>query len=88
MANSAATRSDVATDVMALSAPLWRACNSAASLPFQQLEKHDFAFGDGGFPAFRAGPAWYGATTGMMICEDRRWPETRRVLGLRGGGTG
>ncbi len=51
---------------------------------FQQLEKRYFAYGDGGFPAFRAGPAWHGAVTGMMICNDRRWPEAWRVLGLQG----
>ena len=51
---------------------------------FQQLEKRYFDYGDGGFPAFRAGPAWHGAITGMMICNDRRWPEAWRVLGLQG----
>ena len=51
---------------------------------FQQLEKRYFDYGDGGFPAFRAGPAWHGAVTGMMICNDRRWPEAWRVLGLQG----
>ena len=51
---------------------------------FQQLEKRYFEYGDQGFPAFRAGPAWHGAITGMMICNDRRWPESWRVLGLQG----
>ena len=55
---------------------------------FQQLEKRYFAYGDGGFPAFRAGAgwggAWGGAILGMMICNDRRWPEAWRVLGLQG----
>ena len=51
---------------------------------FQQLEKRYFEYGDKGFPAFRAGPAWHGAITGMMICNDRRWPESWRVLGLQG----
>lgn len=51
---------------------------------FQQLEKRYFDYGDNGFPAFRAGPAWHGAITGMMICNDRRWPEAWRVLGLQG----
>ena len=51
---------------------------------FQQLEKRYFEYGDGGFPAFRAGPAWHGAVTGMMICNDRRWPEAWRVLGMQG----
>ena len=51
---------------------------------FQQLEKRYFEYGDLGFPAFRAGPAWQGAIMGMMICNDRRWPEAWRVLGLQG----
>ncbi|MGI4954829.1 MAG: N-carbamoyl-D-amino-acid hydrolase [Janthinobacterium lividum] len=51
---------------------------------FQQLEKRYFAYGDLGFPAFRAGPDWQGAIMGMMICNDRRWPESWRVLGLQG----
>ena len=51
---------------------------------FQQLEKRYFDYGDLGFPAFRAGSAWSGAITGMMICNDRRWPESWRVLGLQG----
>ncbi len=51
---------------------------------FQQLEKRYFDYGDGGFPAFRAGAAWHGAILGMMICNDRRWPEAWRVLGLQG----
>jgi len=51
---------------------------------FQQLEKRYFEYGDLGFPAFRAGPAWQGAVMGMMICNDRRWPESWRVLGLQG----
>lgn len=51
---------------------------------FQQLEKRYFAYGDLGFPAFRAGKAWQNAIVGMMICNDRRWPEAWRVLGLQG----
>ena len=51
---------------------------------FQQLEKRYFDYGDLGFPAFRAGGAWGGAILGMMICNDRRWPEAWRVLGLQG----
>ncbi len=51
---------------------------------FQQLEKRYFEYGDLGFPAFRAGAAWQGAIMGMMICNDRRWPEAWRVLGLQG----
>ena len=51
---------------------------------YQQLEKRYFAYGDLGFPAFRAGPEWHGAVAGMLICNDRRWPEAWRVLGLQG----
>ena len=51
---------------------------------YQQLEKRYFEYGDLGFPAFRAGPALGNAIMGMMICNDRRWPEAWRVLGLQG----
>ena len=48
--------------------------------PGQHLEKRFFEVGDLGFPVFRA----FGAIMGMCICNDRRWPETYRVLGLQG----
>ena len=48
--------------------------------PFQNLEKRYFEVGDLGFGAWRA----YGGVAGMMICNDRRWPEAYRVLGLQG----
>lgn len=51
---------------------------------FQQLEKRYFSYGDTGFPAFRSGPEWRGGILGMMICNDRRWPESWRVLGMQG----
>ncbi len=51
---------------------------------FQQLEKRYFEYGDLGFPAFRAGVDWQQAIMGMMICNDRRWAESWRVLGLQG----
>ena len=51
---------------------------------FAQLEKRYFAYGDLGFPAFRAPAALGGGVLGMMICNDRRWPEAWRVLGLQG----
>jgi predicted amidohydrolase len=51
---------------------------------FQQLEKRYFDYGDLGFPAFRAGEEWKRGIIGMMICNDRRWPEAWRVLGLQG----
>lgn len=49
-------------------------------LPFQHLEKKYFDVGDLGFGAWRA----FGGVVGMAICNDRRWPETYRVLGLQG----
>ncbi|HEU0018133.1 MAG TPA: N-carbamoyl-D-amino-acid hydrolase [Methyloceanibacter sp.] len=48
--------------------------------PGQHLEKRFFQVGDFGFPVFRA----LGAILGMCICNDRRWPETYRVMGLQG----
>ena len=48
--------------------------------PFQHLEKRYFETGDLGFPVFDA----FGGRLGMCICNDRRWPETFRVLGLQG----
>jgi predicted amidohydrolase len=51
---------------------------------YQQLEKRYFGYGELGFPAFRTGAEWQDAIMGMMICNDRRWPESWRVLGLQG----
>ena len=48
--------------------------------PFQHLEKRYFDVGDVGFPVWRA----LGGVLGMCICNDRRWPETYRVMGLQG----
>jgi len=47
---------------------------------FQHLEKRYFEVGDLGFPVARA----FGGVMGMMICNDRRWPESYRVMGLQG----
>ncbi len=47
---------------------------------FQHLEKRYFEPGDLGFPVWRT----MGGILGMCICNDRRWPETYRVLGLQG----
>jgi predicted amidohydrolase len=47
---------------------------------FQHLEKRYFETGNLGFPVFRA----FGGIVGMCICNDRRWPETYRVMGLQG----
>jgi N-carbamoyl-D-amino-acid hydrolase len=48
--------------------------------PFQHLEKRYFDVGNEGFPVWRA----FDAVVGMCICNDRRWPETWRVMGLQG----
>ena len=48
--------------------------------PFQHLEKRYFEVGDLGFGTF----AGLGGRFGMCICNDRRWPETWRMLGLGG----
>lgn len=47
--------------------------------PFQHLEKRYFERGDLGFPVTAA----MGGRLGVLICNDRRWPEAFRVLGLR-----
>ncbi|MBU0726245.1 MAG: N-carbamoyl-D-amino-acid hydrolase [Alphaproteobacteria bacterium] len=47
---------------------------------FQHLEKRYFEPGDTGFPVWRMD----GGLFGMAICNDRRWPETYRVMGLQG----
>ena len=47
---------------------------------FQHLEKRYFEPGDLGFPVYRT----MGGLFGMCICNDRRWPEVYRVMGLQG----
>jgi predicted amidohydrolase len=47
---------------------------------FQHLEKRYFERGNLGFPVFKG----FGGVVGMAICNDRRWPETYRVMGLQG----
>ena len=47
---------------------------------FQHLEKRYFDVGTLGFPVWRA----FDGIVGMCICNDRRWPETYRVMGLQG----
>ena len=50
----------------------------------QHLEKRYFEVGDLGFPVIRdAIGRLDGVNMGMMICNDRRWPEAWRVLGLQ-----
>ena len=48
--------------------------------PFQHLEKRYFDVGNEGFRVWRM----QDAVMGMCICNDRRWPETYRVMGLQG----
>jgi predicted amidohydrolase len=48
--------------------------------PFQHLERRYFEPGPDGFGVWRS----FGGLVGMMICNDRRWPETYRVMGLQG----
>lgn len=48
--------------------------------PFQHLEKRYFEPGDKGFNVWKM----LGGRFGMCLCNDRRWPETWRVMGLKG----
>lgn len=45
----------------------------------QHLEKRYFEVGNTGFKVWRA----FGGIIGMCLCNDRRWPETYRVMGLQ-----
>lgn len=45
----------------------------------QHLEKRYFEPGDTGFPVWRC----FGGILGMCLCNDRRWPETYRVMALQ-----
>jgi predicted amidohydrolase len=47
---------------------------------FQHLEKRYFEVGNLGWPVWRS----MGGLYGMCICNDRRWPETYRTMGLQG----
>ncbi|MDW8443901.1 MAG: N-carbamoyl-D-amino-acid hydrolase [Acetobacteraceae bacterium] len=51
----------------------------------QHLEKYYFEVGDLGFPVVktRLGKREEGVNVGLLICNDRRWPEAWRVLGLQ-----
>ncbi len=48
--------------------------------PFQHAERYYFTPSPEGFGVWRA----FGGRIGMMICNDRRWPESYRVMGLQG----
>jgi hypothetical protein len=47
---------------------------------FQHAERYYFTPSNEGFGVWEA----FGARVGMMICNDRRWPESYRVMGLQG----
>jgi predicted amidohydrolase len=47
---------------------------------FQHAERHYFEPGPEGFQVWDA----FHGRIGMAICNDRRWPETYRVMGLQG----
>ena len=49
----------------------------------QHLEKRYFEVGDLGFPVVRAPVGAQDVYIGLMICNDRRWPEAWRSLGLQ-----
>jgi predicted amidohydrolase len=48
--------------------------------PFQHAERYYFEPGPDEPGVWRA----FGGLVGMMICNDRRWPESYRVMGLQG----
>ena len=50
------------------------------AMPFQHLEQLYFSDGNLGFPVWEG----FGGKMGMAICNDRRWPETYRVMALKG----
>ena len=50
------------------------------ALKLQHLEPWYFTPGDLGFPVFDM----LGGRLGMLLCNDRRWPEAHRMLGLKG----
>jgi N-carbamoyl-D-amino-acid hydrolase len=51
---------------------------------FQHLEKRYFEVGDLSWPVWRMDESLQRGLLGMMICNDRRWPESYRVMGLQG----
>lgn len=48
--------------------------------PFQHLERRYFEESSEGFPVWRC----FDSIIGMATCNDRRWPETYREMGLQG----
>lgn len=53
--------------------------NHKTEAPFQHLEKKYFEVGDLGIPVFES----FDTRIGMCLCNDRRWPETWRVMALQ-----
>lgn len=51
---------------------------------FQHLEKRYFEVGNLSWPVIRAPADLQAGLFGQMICNDRRWPEAYRVMGLQG----
>jgi predicted amidohydrolase len=51
---------------------------------FQHLEKRYFEVGNLSWPVVKAPPDLHSGLFGQMICNDRRWPESYRVMGLQG----
>jgi len=49
------------------------------SVGWHNFEKRYFEVGDRAWPVWRT----MGVNMGMMICNDRRWPEAYRVMGLQ-----
>ena len=52
------------------------------NVPYQHLEKKYFEVGDLGFNVWKMFKD--DVIVGQCICNDRRWPETFRVMGLKG----
>ncbi len=48
--------------------------------PFQHAERYYFKPSNDGFGVWKS----FGGRIGMMLCNDRRWPESYRVMGLQG----
>ena len=63
-------------------AGLWNAQGELAGLYHKtHLQKHDLQYAPGtGFPVFES--PW--GKLGILICADRRWPESSRVLRVKG----
>lgn len=51
--------------------------------PFQHLEKKFFDVGDLGFGVHKVPLNGESVNMGMCLCNDRRWPETYRVMALQ-----